>query len=65
MYCPALRGEVTPEEVSAEILKALLKDAEDYLGQPINRAVITVPAYFTPEQCQATEKAGQLAGKSR
>lgn len=65
MYCPALRREVTPEEVSAEILKTLLGDASAYLGQTVNRAVITVPAYFTPEQCAATERAGQLAGLQR
>jgi len=65
MYCPALRREITPEEVSAEILKTLLGDASAYLNQEINRAVITVPAYFTPAQCKATEKAGQLAGLQR
>jgi molecular chaperone DnaK (HSP70) len=65
MYCPALRREVTPEEVSAEILKTLLGDAAAYLNQEINRAVITVPAYFTPAQCKATERAGELAGLQR
>jgi molecular chaperone DnaK (HSP70) len=40
----------------------LIQDAEAYLKTPVNRAVITVPAYFTPEQCDATERAGKLAG---
>ncbi|EWM21791.1 chaperone protein [Nannochloropsis gaditana] len=65
MRCPALGREVTPEEVSAEILKTLLGDAAAYLEQPVNRAVITVPAYFTPAQCAATERAGALAGLQR
>jgi molecular chaperone DnaK (HSP70) len=65
MRCPALGREVTPEEVSAEILKTLLEDAAAYLEKPVNRAVITVPAYFTPAQCAATERAGALAGLQR
>ena len=65
MWCPALQRAVTPEEVSAEVLRTLLADASAYLGQPVNRAVITVPAYFTPEQCAATERAGKMAGLQR
>lgn len=65
IYCPALRREVTPEEISAEILKTLLGDASAYLNQEINRAVITVPAYFTPTQCEATVRAGELSGLQR
>jgi len=52
----------TPEEVSAEILKKLKRDAETALGETIDRAVITVPAYFNDAQRNATIKAGELAG---
>src|SRR4029453_10299562 len=52
----------TPEEISAEILKKLKRDAEIYFGEAITRAVITVPAYFNDAQRQATKKAGELAG---
>ena len=52
----------TPEEISAEILKKLKRDAEAYFGQGITRAVITVPAYFNDAQRNATKKAGELAG---
>src|SRR5208283_749981 len=52
----------TPEEISAEILKKLKRDAETALGEPITRAVITVPAYFNDAQRNATKKAGELAG---
>ena len=52
----------TPEEVSAEILKKLKADAEASLGEPVTRAVITVPAYFNDAQRNATIKAGELAG---
>jgi hypothetical protein len=62
MYCPALGREVTPQEVSAEVIRSLIADAATYLNATVNRAVITVPAYFTPEQCEATEEAGKLAG---
>jgi molecular chaperone DnaK len=52
----------TPEEISAEILKKLKRDAETSLGRSITRAVITVPAYFNNAQRNATKKAGELAG---
>ena len=52
----------TPEEISAEILKKLKRDAEAYFNEPVTRAVITVPAYFNDAQRNATKKAGELAG---
>ena len=52
----------TPEEISAEVLKKLKADAEVSLGEPVTRAVITVPAYFNDAQRNATKKAGELAG---
>lgn len=51
-----------PEDVSAEILKSLVDGASKYLGEPIKRAVVTVPAYFLPSQCEATQRAGERAG---
>ena len=56
------RGEMTPTEISAEILKYLKKIAEDRLKEPVDEAVITVPAYFHLRAKQATEEAGRLAG---
>jgi molecular chaperone DnaK len=52
----------TPEEISAEVLKKLKRDAEASLGEAVTRAVITVPAYFNDAQRNATKKAGELAG---
>ncbi len=58
-----IRGRsYTPQEVSAMILQKLKRDAEDFLGTSVNQAVITVPAYFTDAQRQATKDAGTIAG---
>ncbi len=58
-----IRGRTyTPQEVSAMILQKLKKDAQNFLGQPIEQVVITVPAYFTDAQRQATKDAGTIAG---
>lgn len=60
--CPALTKDFSPEEISAQVLRKLVNDATDYLGQAVTQAVITVPAYFNDSQRQATMDAGKIAG---
>nr|YP_009511706.1 Hsp70-type chaperone [Melanthalia intermedia]AXI97583.1 Hsp70-type chaperone [Melanthalia intermedia] len=62
LECPALSKDFAPEEISAQVLRKLMEDASSYLGQQVNQAVITVPAYFNDSQRQATKDAGQIAG---
>jgi molecular chaperone DnaK len=60
--CSSLGKEFSPEEISAQVLRKLINDATEYLGQEITQAVITVPAYFNDSQRQATMDAGKIAG---
>ena len=60
--CLALNKDFSPEEISAQVLRKLINDATDYLGQEVTQAVITVPAYFNDSQRQATMDAGKIAG---
>jgi molecular chaperone DnaK len=62
LKCPALDTTFSPEEISAQVLRKLVEDTSKYIGQDINEAVITVPAYFNDSQRQATQDAGQIAG---
>ena len=54
--------KLAPPQVSAEVLRKMKKTAEDYLGEEVTEAVITVPAYFNDAQRQATKDAGRIAG---
>lgn len=54
--------DLAPPQISAEVLRKMKKTAEDYLGQTVDKAVITVPAYFNDSQRQATKDAGRIAG---
>ncbi len=64
VVCPATEREYAPEELVASILRKLVDDASTFLGEPVEAAVITVPAYFNDAQRQATRDAGRLAGIS-
>ena len=60
--CSSLNKDFSPEEISAQVIRKLITDAKDYLGQDVTKAVITVPAYFNDSQRQATVDAGKIAG---
>jgi molecular chaperone DnaK len=61
-WVEARGNKIAPPQVSAEVLRKMKKTAEDYLGEPVTEAVITVPAYFNDSQRQATKDAGRIAG---
>ena len=60
--CSQLNKDFSPEEISAQVIRKLITDAKEYLGQDVTKAVITVPAYFNDSQRQATVDAGKIAG---
>jgi len=60
--CPQLGKKFAPEEISASVLRKLSQDAGKYLSASVNKAVVTVPAYFNDSQRQATKDAGKIAG---
>ena len=62
VHINCINKDFTPQEISAKILAYMKKYAEDFLGQPVHKAVITVPAYFNDAQRQATKDAGAIAG---
>jgi len=62
LECPSLKKDFSSEEISAEVLRKLVDDASKYLGEKVQQAVITVPAYFNDSQRQATKDAGKIAG---
>jgi molecular chaperone DnaK len=62
LECPALKKDFAAEEMSAEVLRKLVDDASKHLGEKVQQAVITVPAYFNDSQRQATKDAGRIAG---
>ena len=62
LECPAADKQFAPEEISAQVLRKLIDDASQYIGEKVTQAVITVPAYFNDSQRQATKDAGKIAG---